>query len=314
MLLFVILGLTRMSHLLLPTRRQFLLAGIAAGGVAASGCGRHVAQEMFPGVLADFTPIDNLPLPTLQIGAAGPGVVVLHELPGLTKDDLALARGLSRRGFRVYVPVLFGKPEMDNFISGYQKACGGTHPPFNCSDLSARSPILDKLAPLCEAVARRSTPTIGAIGMCLSGILPLALLSHGVDAAVLCQPTVPFSKVPPKPNEKQAPDLGLGQTDLDSALKSSVPFLLVHYVGDELCPPERVREIRKKFTTRVATIDLTGSHHSSLASDFDNNAFEDAVTYLKVRLGSEAGPRPMRAAKLADRACAINADRVWQTN
>lgn len=294
-------------------RREFLLAGLAAAGLGGSACGRHIARERFPGPLDDFTAIGDLPLPTLQIGASGPGVVVLHELPGLTKDDLALARALSRRGFRVFVPVLFGKPEQDSILTGYRQACGGKDP-FNCSDLSARSPILDKLAPLCEAVARRSASSIGAIGMCLSGILPLALLSNRVEAAVVCQPTVPFSALSRKPNDQQAPNLGLGSADLANALKSAVPFLLVHYLGDDLCPPERVQEIRRQFTTRVATIDLTGDHHSSLAGDFDEVAFEDVVTYLKVCLGAEAGPRTMQAAKLDNRACVIGADRMWRAS
>lgn len=295
------------------TRRQFLLAGVTATGVASSACGRHIARQLFPGPLTDFTPIDDLPLPTLQIGTSGPGVVVLHELPGLTKDDLALARALSRRGFRAYVPILFGKPEQDDFLAGFRQACAGKDP-FNCSDLSARSPILDKLAPLCDGVARRSTSTIGAIGMCLTDILPLALLPDSVDAAVVCQPTIPFSALRRKPNEEQAPDLGLGSADLANALTSTVPFLLVHYIDDELCPPERVQEIRKRFMARVATIDLAGDHHSSLAGDFDSVAFEDVVTYLKVRLGAESGPKAMQAAKLDDRSCVIGADRTWQAS
>jgi hypothetical protein len=150
--------------------------------------------------------------------------------------------------------------------------------------------------------------------MCLSGILPLALFSNSVDAAVVCQPTIPFSTLRRRPVDEQVPDLGLGAADLANALTSTVPFLVIHYVGDELCPPERVREIRKRFTARVATIDLTGDHHSSLAGDFDGVAFEDAVTYLKVRLGVEAGPRAMQAAQLDNRPCVIGADRTWRAS
>lgn len=301
-----------MDHASHTTRRQFLQGALAASGFALTGCGRHIARKLFPGPLSDFTRIDDLPLPTLQIGSeAGRGVVVLHELPGLTKDDLALARALGKSGFRAYVPILFGKPEQENLLRGLQQACGGKDP-FNCSDLSARSPILDRLAPLCSEVARRTGHPIGAIGMCLTGILPLALLSHAVDAAVVCQPTLPFSSLRRKPNKEQAPDLGLGASDLADALKSTVPFMLVHYVEDELCPPERVHQIRAKFTTRVATIDLKGDHHSSLAGDLDKTAFADVVDYLKVRLEMERGPRTMQSAQLQGRPCVIGADRTWQ--
>jgi len=39
----------------------------------------------------DDPAIDDLPLPTLQTGTVGPGVVVLNDIPRLTTDDLALA-------------------------------------------------------------------------------------------------------------------------------------------------------------------------------------------------------------------------------
>ena len=38
------------------------------------------------------------------------------------------------------------------------------------------------------------------------------------------------------------------------------------------------------------------------------DAFADTVDYLRVRLGLEAGPRPMRVALLAGRPCEITAD------
>ena len=40
----------------------------------------------------------------------GPGVVLMHELPGLTKDCIALGNCLVENGYRVYMPLLFGNP------------------------------------------------------------------------------------------------------------------------------------------------------------------------------------------------------------
>ncbi len=295
------------------TRRQFLQTALAASCIPLIGCGNHVARKLFPGQLSEFARVTDLPLPTLQIGpATGRGVVLLHELPGLTKDDLALARALKQRGFSVYVPILFGSPEQESVVGGYQQACRKDL--FMCSELSARSPILDKLAPLCDDVARRTNHAIGAIGMCLTGILPLALLSNHVEAAVLCQPTIPFRTLRGKPTGAQVHDLGLGADDLAAAERSTVPFMVVHYVGDERCPPERVKQLKTKFTTRVATIDLPGNHHSSLAGDFNQTAFDDAINYLNVRLGVASGPRAMKAALVGvdRRPCQIGADGTWQ--
>jgi dienelactone hydrolase len=300
------------------TRRRFLRATMAAAGcLPFVNCSNHVARTRFPGPLADFTPVTGLPLETLQIGpSTGRAVIVLHELPGLTKDDMALARALSQRGFHVYTPILFGEAEDDGVFGGYRKACSSKL--FACSELSARSKILDSLAPLCEEIARRSGDAVGCIGMCLTGILPLALLQHRVRAAVLCQPTLPFSVFPsgvPKGDQKS--DLGLGSDDLAAAIKSDASFMVMRYVEDGRCPPERVAELRKRFGQRVATLELMGDHHSSLANDFHPEAFEDAVDYLKIRLGVETGPRQMRVARLdpaADRPCQIGADGAWHAS
>lgn len=295
------------------SRRGFLATAATAACLPLAGCGNHVAARLFPGSLSDFETLTNLPLRTLRIGPTpGRAVVVLHELPGLTKDDLAFARGLSQRGFNVFVPVLFGKPEDENTLAGFHAACDSGL--FECSALSARNRIQDQLEPLCTQIAARSGHPIGAVGMCLTGILPLALVRNGVTAPVLCQPTVPFSVLPPRPTGAQKRDLGLDKDSLDAAIKSGVPFLLLHYKGDNRCPPDRVDEVRRTFKQQAATIDLKGDHHSSLAGDLDRTAFDDVVDYLKVRLGLDAGPRTMRLAALGEAGsrCQIGPDGRWR--
>ena len=298
-------------------RRRFLqLSAAAAAGLPLAACGNHIARKEFPGTLADFTEEPGLPLRTFRIGpTSGRCVVVLHELPGLTKDDLALARGFSQRGFNVFAPLLFGEPEQDSLVDGYEQACRSKL--FECGELSQRSAILEKIAPLCAEIARRAGKPIAAVGMCLTGVFPLALLSHGVTAAVLCQPTVPFKLIPGRPTGAQKTDLGLGSTDLDAALASAVPFMLVRYTGDGRCPPERVKEFRTKFKSRVAAIELAGDHHSSLGGDFHREAFEDVVDYLTVRFDHTTGPRTMRRARLQEgdpKPCQIGADGMWHAS
>lgn len=308
------------SHLGRPaavSRRALLALMMAPGGLLLPGCGRQIARRRFPGSLADFEPAQGLPLRTLRIGPeSGRVVVVLHELPGLTRDDLALARALGSRGFNVFAPVLFGVPEQDSLLRGYSAACRSDL--FACSSLSTRSPILDTLAALVEELSRRDGQRpVAVIGMCLTGVLPLALLPHQVAAAVLCQPTVPFSAGAGRPTGAQKSDLGLSGADLELARASSVPFLLLRYAGDGRCPPERVAEFRRQFGTRLAAIELPGGHHSSLAGDFDDTAFEDVLDYLAVRFDPAAGPRRMRLARLqADDVtpCRIGADGRWHAD
>jgi dienelactone hydrolase len=42
------------------------------------------------------------------LGDAGPGVVLMHEIPGMTPNVLRLAKLLVLKGFRVALPSLFG--------------------------------------------------------------------------------------------------------------------------------------------------------------------------------------------------------------
>lgn len=304
-------------------RRQFLQVAALGATLPLAACGNKVARKTFPGRLADFEEASGLPFRTFRIGpTTGRTILVLHELPGLTPDDLALARALGHGKFNVFAPLLFGAPEQDSVIKGYDQACHSKL--FACGDLATRSPVLDRIDAMCAELAKRDGRPIGVIGMCLTGVFPLALLNDAsgrppdrVTAAVLCQPTVPFSLVRGRPTGRQKGDLGLGPADLDAATRSSVPWLLVRYTGDGRCPPERVMAFRKRFGTRMAAIELPGSHHSSLAGDFHRDAFDDVVSYLTVRFDPTAGPRTMKLARVqpADsQPCVIGKDGLWHAS
>ena len=64
------------------------------------------------GPLRDFTKRDfthgGTTRPVYRIGA-GPGVVLMHELPGITPEAIALARRLADAGYTVDLPHLFGR-------------------------------------------------------------------------------------------------------------------------------------------------------------------------------------------------------------
>jgi dienelactone hydrolase len=279
------------------------VAAAAAGGAAHRQPGESPASEVglerlaWPGGLV------------YRIGPAdGPAVVLLHELPGLTPADILLARRLARQALNVHVPLLFGSFGQDAGLAGFHQACRPGR--FECSRLSTRSPILDRLEAVCDRAARESGAPIGVIGMCLTGILPLALLRPGVAAAVLCQPTVPFNSftalVGHPVTRKQQSDLGLAPADMSRALASNVPFLAMRFANDKLCPTARMNQLEKLFDRRLARIDLTGAEgHSTLGSSFNQEAFTDAVTYLRARLTKASGAMPMRLATLNGRPCEI---------
>src|SRR3954454_22150872 len=69
---------------------------------------------------------DGVTHPTYRRGS-GPGVVVIHEIPGITPEVIGFADDVVARGFTVVMPVLFGtpgKPVSTAYMAGtFAKLC-----------------------------------------------------------------------------------------------------------------------------------------------------------------------------------------------
>jgi dienelactone hydrolase len=166
---------------------------------------------------------------------------------------------------------------------------------------------------LCQRASDLSGRPLGVIGMCATGVFPLALLPHpSVGAAVVCQPTLPFSVLRQRPTGDQRTDLGLSPKDLEEAVRSDVSFLALRYTKDALCPDERMQGLESTFKERVAVARIDGDRHSTLVGDYHGPAFADTVTYLKVRLRATPGPKNMEIAKLRGVPCEITPGGRWR--
>lgn len=295
------------------TRREFVIVATGLSTVQ-SACAQHshsTSTSPRRDSLVGFSLLDVLGRRVLRIGpVTGAPVLLLHELPGMTPDDMELARKLAKDEFNVYLPLLFGDVGQDSVIAGYSQSCQRD---FVCTKKSRHSPVLERIDELSSWISSDTKRPLGIIGMCLTGIFPLALLRAGVDAAVTCQPTVPFTPLPFfRPILSQKEDLGLGDVDMKRAKSVDVPFLTTRYEKDGLCPPKRIEALAKEFRTRVASIEVKGKGHSVLASSFDPDAYTDAVTYLRVRLGVLKGPQSMKVARVDGKPCVISAEGKWQ--
>ena len=296
-------------------RRRFLRTALGGALGVFGGCAaQSESRRRCPAALDEFIIEQNLgPLPVYRYkSSAGPPVVLLHELPGMSPDDLALAKCLGQQGMSVYLPLLFGEPGQNRIFAGYFQSCAQAD--FECAALSRSSPIIDKLREVCRRVGDQAGRPTGVIGMCLTGSFPLALLGDGVQAAVLCQPTLPFNALFMRPIGAQRRVFGLAPEDLNRALKSQVPILAMRYRNDSLCPAERFRALRETFRERIAQIEIASQNgqHSTLAADFNFDAFADAVSYLKARLGAASRPQRMKLARLDGRPCEIGPDGRWR--
>lgn len=146
-----------------------------------------------PLVAAYHHDIGGTTRPVYVFGASGPLVLLMHEMPGLTAETVRLAEFLADEGFVVHLPLLFGEPlrraPVENML------CLAADGDWRVLTADRTSPVVDDLRALVDVIARKhgGDVKIGAIGMCLTGSYPLALLSdRRVVAPVLAQPALPL--------------------------------------------------------------------------------------------------------------------------
>ncbi len=269
-------------------RREFLRTAAGALVAAPTGCAAHERSALLcPDRLAGFDLEPDLgPLPVYRWkDRAGAAVLLLHEMTGLSPGTLALAQCLGRKGYSVYLPVLFGEPGESRPIRGYFPSCASAR--FACSSPEGGSTIVSPLRETVGKIHKHSGAPIGIIGMCLTGAFPLALLGDEVSAAVLCQPTLPFNILFMRPVGAQKRPLGLTEAELERARQASTPLLALRYRNDTLCPRERFYALRRLMPDGAVflQIDDPPDGHSSLTEDLHEEALGDVVSDLEVCLG-----------------------------
>ncbi len=151
--------------------------------------------------LADFTPraIELLgERKTVYVAGAGPAVIVMAEMPGISPDVARFARWVRDDGFTVYLPSLFGRdgayPEAAAGLTVLKRACISAE--FRALAAGESSPVTRWLRQLAaRAHAECGGPGVGAIGMCFTGNFALSMmLEPAMRAPVLCQPSLPMSE------------------------------------------------------------------------------------------------------------------------
>jgi dienelactone hydrolase len=150
----------------------------------------------------------------------GPGVIVIHEVPGITPDVAAFADEVVAQGFTVVMPHLFGTPGAKIGPGSMAKAAGQicVSREFLRMAKGTTTPVATWLRALAKELhAELGGPGVGAVGMCFTGGYALAMLADApIAAPVLAQPSAPFAVTPGR-----SADLGLSPADLD-AVKAKV--------------------------------------------------------------------------------------------
>ena len=128
---------------------------------------------------------------------SGPGVIVIHEVPGITPRVAAFANEVAAAGFTVVMPSLVGTPgraiSARYGAASLAKVCVARE--FTHWALQRTSPIITWLRALAADLhVSAGGPGVGAVGMCFSGGFALGMMVDDVLVApVLSQPSLPFA-------------------------------------------------------------------------------------------------------------------------
>lgn len=179
-----------------------------------------------------------------------PPVILLHELPGLSSKTLRYAETLSA-DFSVYVPLLYGSPNQSSALKGavafHTNGEWAAQP-----DLEGSSRVVKWLQHVTTQIQHHHPgQTIGVIGNCLTGAIPLTLLSnHAVTAVVLAQPTLPLPFLYYTHEDKYS--LGISEHELKEAMaRKDVRIYFVRFETDCVSRPEKKIMLASHFGGRL---------------------------------------------------------------
>ncbi|MEO7753907.1 MAG: dienelactone hydrolase family protein [Terracoccus sp.] len=211
----------------------------------------------------------------------GPGVIVIHESPGLTPEVVAFADELVDAGFTVVLPHLFGpagtSPRWFEPLVVLPRLCISRE--ISCFATGRSTPLAGWLRDLARTLhAELGGPGVGALGMCLTGGFALAMaVDPSVAAGVVAQPAVPLPL-----GRRRAGDLGLGERDLEAVrarTRAGCPVLGVRYT-DDWVTGTRFETLRDQLGPAFVAVELAGEGHATLTADRSAEAVSRVVRFL----------------------------------
>jgi dienelactone hydrolase len=219
---------------------------------------------------------------------SGPGVIVVHEVPGITPKVTQFADEVVEAGFTVVMPSLVGTPGKA-FSNGYAmssltRVCISKE--FSALAMNKTSPIIDFLRALGRNLHQEvGGKGIGALGMCFSGGFALGMMidDHMV-APVLSQPSMPFPI-----GKKRSASLHLSPDDeraVQERATAGCEVLGLRYTGDKLVG-DRFATLRDLIGDKFVAIELPSSKksdHSVLTEQRDEASVQRVLQFFRDKL------------------------------
>jgi dienelactone hydrolase len=277
----------------------------------------HVTDEPTIGeraVLDGFTPslttYDGVEKTVYRLGA-GPAVIVLHEIPGITPAVAAFCRRVADAGFTVLVPSLFGTPgrapSRGYSLNTMARVCVSRE--FHCLALREPSPVTSWLRSLAaDAHVLHGGPGVGVVGMCITGGFGLAMMADpSVIAPVLSQPSMPLAI-----SRGRRAAIGLRDADwriVRHRIQGGCQVVGLRFTADRLSPSERFQLLREQLGDDVILVEIDSSSgnpagipveaHSVLTESFVDSpghptslALGYVIGFLQEKLLDRAPPQP----------------------
>jgi len=216
---------------------------------------------------------------------SGTGVIIIHEIPGITPEVAAFAQEVVDAGHTVVMPSLFGS-------DGAQMTAGSTaralrqvcvSREFTKLRTGETTPVARWLRSLArELHAELGGPGVGALGMCFTGGFALAMLvDPAVVAPVLCQPSTPFAIGPTRSR-----DVNLSPGDLDivtGRCAAGQQVLGVRYRCDPAVG-KRFETLTTELGDAFIRVELEGKGHSTVTTHRSQVAVDAVLAFFAERL------------------------------
>lgn len=219
----------------------------------------------------------------------GPGVVIVHEIPGITPAVARFANDVVASGFTVIMPSLVGTPGKAPsgayLASSMSKVCVAKE--FSTWALNQTSPVIGFLRALARSLHTEvGGPGVGAIGMCFSGGFALGMMVDDIMVApVLSQPSMPFAvgKAARKADLNLSPDDALV---IARRAAEGCQVLGLRYDQDALVG-DRFASLRALLGDAFIAVELPSTSkkdHSVLTEQRHEPSVEQVLDFLRAKL------------------------------
>lgn len=183
------------------------------------------------------------------------GIVVIHEVPGITPAVMAFAERLVERGALVWLPSLVGVPGQDRTalyaVQSFAKVCVAREFAYWATDQTA--PVVDWLRALARRLSSELGGTrVGAVGMCFAGGYALAMATDPVvTAPVVSQPASPG---PIGADRRRS--VHVSELDLAQIIENGCTVMGLRFSGDPMVPTARFETLRNALGDRFIAVEI----------------------------------------------------------